>query len=385
MNSELPDRVSTAIIGGGAIGVTIAYYLAQMGHDDFVLLESDYLGRGSTGRCGTGIRAQFACEPNIVTMKKSEGLWGELSERLSFDFYQTGYLYLAYSESELNRLKRLQSLQNSLGIPTELVEPVDIGQLCKIVDLDQVVGGAYNPSDGKATPFQYLLALSRQVEKHGDHLVQGVTVTDIDRLFAGQLELQTDIGESVQADRIVNAAGANASKVGDMLGESIPVEPVKHQATITEPVAEGTVDPMVVSLTHNDVYFTQTEAGGVIGGVSLDQEHITHDTTETAEFIQLVSRAFTEVAPPLGDLGMVRSWGGHYVTTPDSNPMIGSYRSDRHYVAAGFSGHGYMMAPVVGSTLAKLLLGKDIGIDIEFYDPTRFDRGELRDAALQMG
>ncbi len=183
----------------------------------------------------------------------------------------------------------------------------------------------------------------------------------------------------------MNAAGAWAGEVGRMVGKEIPVEPHKHQAAITEPFRENTVEPMIVSLAHDDVYFTQTEDGGIIGGVGLDEGGPTFDTKETIDFPPIFCRAISDIIPALGQLRLLRHWGGHYVMSPDHNPLIGKFGDDPFYVAAGFSGHGYMMSPVVGKSIALEIVDGEQIVDMDFYDPERIKRGDTRDSALQMG
>lgn len=379
------DKVETVIVGGGSIGLCIAYYLTELGYKDFLVLEQGFVGSGSSGRCGSGIRAQFADETNIKVMKEGVKLWRKLSEKLGFDFIQKGYLYLIYDKAELKQFEKMKALQNSLGVNTEIISPQEINQINRYIDISKVLAGSYNPEDGKADPFDVLFSLMNYLNSSDIRILQYTKVTNVEILTDGIKQIETNRG-SIQAEKLVNAAGGWASKIGELIGVEIPIEPYRHQAIITEPFMEGTVEPMIVSLTHDDAYFTQTKDGGIVGGVGISEdESPTYDTTETIDFQERVSRAFTQIMPSLRHLRILRSWGGYYAMTSDGNPMIGEFGIEGNYIAAGFSGHGFMMAPIVGKSMAELIADGRSEIDIDYYQPARFEKGELREKALQMG
>lgn len=382
---KINEQVETIIIGGGCIGLCTAYYLIELGYEDFLVLEQGYVGSGSSGRCGSGIRAQFADQTNIKMMKEGVRLWKKLSKELNFDFIQKGYLYLIYNREELKQFEKMKELQNSHGVNTKIISPEEINRINRYLDTTQVLAGCFNPDDGKADPFEVLFRLMNFVNSSGVKILQHTQVTDIGILPDGTKMVQTNRG-SIPANKLLNAAGGWAPKIGEMIGLDIPIEPYRHQAIITEPLKERTLDPMIVSLTHHDAYFTQTKDGGIIGGVGIpENEPPTYDTTETFDFKERVSQAFTQIMPPLRFLRILRSWGGYYGITPDGNPMLGKYGLEENYIAAGFSGHGFMMAPIVGKSMAEIIVSGNPKITLDYYDPTRFERGELRETALQIG
>lgn len=166
----------------------------------------------------------------------------------------------------------------------------------------------------------------------------------------------------------------------------IPIEPYKHQSVKTEPIKPGQIEPMVISFKHGGVYMTQeANQGGVIGGYGLKYGP-TYDITPTYDFLRGVSYRFAQIIPALKYVNIIRVWGGFYAETPDHNAAIGRINEiDEFYIAAGFSGHGFMLAPVVGEALAELIVDGKTDKPLDFYDPYRFERGELRGQALQMG
>ena len=374
------------IIGGGSTGLATAYYLEKKGITDVLILEKGYVGSGSTGRCGSGIRAQFNDRPTVEMMKRAETEWKELSENLDFEFTQSGYLYLHYTEEDLNHYREMCDFQNSLGVPTEMLSPKEAKGICELIDISDVKGASFNPEDGKAHPFDVVTAFRKFFHESEVELKEGEEVVNVSRRDGDELKL-VEAGDVTYGTHIlVNAAGGWAPKIGAMMGLEIPIEPYRHQAIITEPFKSGRVEPMIISMHHDAAYLTQTPRGGVIGGVGTpDHEEPTYDMRESLEFENRVSKAFGSIIPGLKQARILRHWAGYYAITPDGNPLIGEYGVPNHYLAAGFSGHGYMMAPAVGEGLAQLITESNPELPLDYYDPERIDRGELREGALQMG
>lgn len=374
------------IIGGGSTGLSIGYFLSKLGVKNITILEKSYVGSGSTGRCGTGIRAQFGDEPTIRMMKRAEKRWNEMTKELGFSFRQTGYLYLLYSEEELRQYKKMKKLQNSLGVPTQILSPDEAKELCELIDVSNVRGASFNPEDGKAHPFEVVAGFKRYFQEDELELNERTEVTGIQLKNEGKVKIVNTTEGSYKTEILVNAAGGWAPQIGEMMGIEIPVEPYKHQAIITEPFEEGSIKPVVISMKHEDAYLTQTERGGIIGGIGTKEgETPTYDMRETLEFEERISKAFGTMIPSLKYARILKHWAGYYAMSPDGNPLLGEYRVPGHYLAAGFSGHGYMMAPSVGEALAEVINGGKTDLPLEYYDPERIDRGELREAALQMG
>ncbi|MFA4647314.1 FAD-binding oxidoreductase [Pyrococcus kukulkanii] len=381
----LPERAEIVVIGGGIVGVTIAHELARRG-EDVVVLEKRFIGSGSTFRCGTGIRQQFNDEANVRVMKRSVELWKKYSEEYNFSFEQTGYLFLLYDEKEVEEFKRNVKIQNKFGVPTRLITPEEAKEIVPLLDTSEVIAASWNPTDGKADPFASTTAFALKAKEYGAKLleyteVKGFIIED------GEIRgVKTNRGV-IKTGIVVNATNAWAKLINAMVGINvkIPIEPYKHQAVITQPIKRGTIRPMVISFKYGHAYLTQTSHGGIIGGVGYEMGP-TYDLTPTYEFLREVSYYFTKIIPALKDLLILRTWAGYYAKTPDSNPAIGKINElSDYYIAAGFSGHGFMMAPAVAEMLADLITKGKSSLPVEWYDPYRFERGELRSTALQMG
>ncbi len=374
------------IIGAGSTGLATGYFLVKKGVKDVLILEKDYAGSGSTGRCGTGIRAQFSDEPTIRMMKRAEEDWEALSTELGFEFNRTGYLYLHYTEEDLKKYREMKKLQNSLGVPTEILSPEGAKEVCGLIDTSDLKGASFNPEDGKAHPFDVVSSFQEFFQESGAELKENEEVISMSIGDRGDSKLVETSDNFFSADIVVNAAGGWAPKLGEMLDLDIPIEPYRHQAIITEPFKLRSIEPMIISMHHEDAYLTQTPRGGIIGGVGTpEDEPPSYNMTESLEFEKRVSEAFGSIIPGLKHARILRHWAGYYAMSPDGNPLLGEYKLPGYYLAAGFSGHGYMMAPSVGEGLAELIINGQSDLPLDYYDPERVDRGELREDALQMG
>ncbi|AFK22795.1 FAD-binding oxidoreductase [Pyrococcus sp. ST04] len=381
----LPEKSEIVVIGGGIVGVTIAHELAKRG-EDVTLLEKRFIGSGSTFRCGTGIRQQFNDEANVKVMKRSVELWKKYSEEYGFSFEQTGYLFLLYDEEEVEEFKKNIAIQNKFGVPTRLITPEEAKEIVPLLDISEVIAASWNPTDGKADPFASTTAFALKAREYGAKLME---YTEVKGFIVENNEIRgvkTNRG-IIKTGIVVNATNAWAKLINAMIGIpiDIPIEPYKHQAVITQPIKRGTIKPMVISFKYGHAYLTQTSHGGVIGGVGYEVGP-TYDLESTYEFLREVSYYFTKIIPALKDLLILRTWAGYYAKTPDSNPAIGRIEEiSDYYIAAGFSGHGFMMAPAVAEMVADLITKGKSKLPVEWYDPYRFERGELRSTALQMG
>ena len=383
----MKSKVDVAVIGGGIIGLYTAYELAKRGVENIAVYEKNYLGSGSTFRCGTGIRQQFGDEANIRMMKRAVEKWTTLGEEMGFPAFkmaQTGYLFLLYDEKEVEQYKKNVALQNSHGVPSKIISPEEAREIVPGLDISEVIAASWTPTDGKANPFLAVYGLSRALKRMGVEINEYTEVQDI-MVKDGAVEgVKTAKGE-VKADIVLNAANAWAKIFNEKLGINIPIEPYKHQGIVSEPFKKGEIKPMVISFKHGGAYLTQKANGGIIGGIALKYGP-TWDITPTYDFLREVAKNFTRIIPALKYITIIRQWAGYYAETPDHNAAIGKIKEiDGYYLAAGFSGHGFMLAPAVAEGMAELITKGSSSLPLDFYDPYRFQRGELREQAIQMG
>jgi sarcosine oxidase subunit beta len=368
-------QAEVVIIGGGVNGLACAYCLAKQGIKDIVVLESGYLGYGATGRCGGGIRQQWGMEENIVLARESVRLFEGLSDEIGFNifFRQGGYLMLIGDESEHELVSKTIPLQNELGVPTVFMKPEEIASFVPGLNLDGVLGAAYCPTDGTAYPYAVLWGYGEAARKRGVRIEVNTKVINVSLLDDGGYRIDTE-EDSYVTPRIINAAGARTKDIAAMLGIVIPTEPHRHEIAVTEAL-KAFLEPMVISI-KNGFYFSQSLRGEIVGGIGDDRDPPTYSTASTPEFLFRYAAALRSTFPALGKARIIRQWAGLYDVSPDARPIIGTVDGfEGYYHACGFSGHGFMLSPIVSKLICELITTGRTSIPIESLNLRRFSTG----------
>lgn len=376
---DMGETAGAVVIGGGIVGCATAYELARLGMHDVVLLEKDYLTAGSTGRCGAGVRQQWGLEMNVRLSRHScemlETLEDDLDYPHSIEFKQGGYLILAFSEKLMEQFRKNVALQNRLGTPSRLVSPEEAREIVPHLVTEDLVGATFCPEDGHANPFHTTMAYAQAARRLGVDIRTRTRATDIAVSGDRVVGVHTDRGH-IATEAVFNAAGPHSAYVAEMVGVAIPVYSERHQILVTEPV-EPYQTPMVISFEYG-MYCQQTPHGSFVMGLGDPSEPRGINMQATWEFAEEVAHKVLGVMPALGELRVVRQWSGLYNITPDAQPILGGVRGlDGYYMAVGFSGHGFMLAPMTGRLMAQMILGEPMDMDITMLDLERFERGEL--------
>jgi sarcosine oxidase subunit beta len=371
---QLPERVEIAIVGGGVMGLSIAYHLARRGMTDVLVLERGYLAEGASGRNGGGVRQQWSTEINIRLMQESVDLCRRFAVDLGVNvwFRQGGYLFLARSAKEVARLEKNIAIQNRCGVPTKMLDPAAAREIVPELDLTGIVGAAYNSSDGILFPWPFLWGYARQAAAHGVRICTQTEVTGLAKDDRGYV-LDTPRGRVV-ARRVIDACGAWSPKLAEMIGVKVPTWPIRHEICSSEPL-KPFLKPMVSELSSG-LYCSQSMRGEIVGGVSPPGHGSTYAMGSTLEFLATYSRRLVRLMPILGDIKILRQWAGPYDQSPDGNPIVGAAPGHPDFfLACGFVGHGFMMAPIVGKLYGEWLTGGAPHEIFERYTLGRFESG----------
>jgi sarcosine oxidase subunit beta len=370
-------KADIVIIGGGVVGCSIAYNLAKLGAKNIILLEKNTLSSGATGRCGAGIRQQFGTKMNCILARESIKIFENLSQELEYDIElnQSGYLILAYTEKEVNQFKKNVALEQSLNIKARFITVEEAKEIVPPLNTEGILAATFCPTDGHANPFKTNFAYAEAAERLGVKIYTFTEVKEIETENHKIVAVNTDKGK-VLTPIVVNAAGGYSGIIGKMVGVDIPVYSQRHQILITEPL-DPLFRPMLMSFSRN-FYCQQTPHGSIIMGFGDPNERKDGDIGSSWQFAREMAQKMTAVLPLLKEVTMIRQWAGLYNMSPDAQPILGEHpQIEGFYMAIGFSGHGFMLAPITSKLIAELILKRKTSLPIDKLDIGRFERGEL--------
>jgi sarcosine oxidase subunit beta len=373
----MKKSAEVVIIGGGISGLSTAYNLAHMGCKDVVLLEKESLYSGATGRCGAGVRQQFGLEMNCRLAKGACEILENLNELLGYErdieFKQGGYLWLLNTDEEVKVFKKSVQLQNSLGIESRLITVEEALEIVPYLNPEGIKACTFHQKDGHVNPFQVSQAYAEAARRFGVEINTFTEVTDI-RVESNRIvEVITDKGK-IATNKVLNAAGGFAKDVGEMVEVKLPLKPERREILATEPV-EPLLGPMVIS---TELSCQQEPQGSFVMACHAPNEPEGVDVSSSWRWIEEMAKRVCRVLPIFSNIKVVRQWAGTYTMTPDAAPILGSLPEvEGFYLAAGFSGHGFMLGPMTGVLMAEHILGKETTIPIDKLDVDRFERGEL--------
>ncbi len=370
-------RASVVIIGGGIIGCCIAYNLAKLGCKDVVLFEKNSLSSGATGRCGAGIRQQFGTKMNCILARESIKIFENLSQELDYDIElnQGGYLILAYTEKEVNQFKKNVALERSLNIDARFISADEAKEIVPTLNTEGILAATFCPTDGHANPFKTNFAYAEAAQRLGVKIYTFTEVKEIETENNKIVAVKTD-KEKILTPIVVNAAGGYSGTIGKMAGVDLQVYSQRHQILVTEPL-DPLFRPMLMSFSRN-FYCQQTPHGSILMGCGDPNEPKGYDIGASWQFAREIAQKMTTIVPLLKEVSMIRQWAGLYNMSPDAQPILGEHpQVEGFYMAIGFSGHGFMLAPVTSKLIAELILEGKTSLPIDKLDIGRFERGEL--------
>jgi sarcosine oxidase subunit beta len=376
-SAPLRAEAEYAIVGGGIMGLALAYNLTERGVTDVVVLDAHHLAWGASGRNGGGIRQQWSTEMNIRLMQESIDICGRFAQELGTNVWmrQGGYLFLCRDPTLLARMEAVIALQNRCDVATRVLSSAEVMSLVPELDVRAYAGAWYNPTDAIVFPWPFLWGYARAAARRGVEIHTFTPVTAIERQ-EGAFLLDTSKGR-VRARRVVNAAGAWSPQVARLVDLELPTWPARHEIMSTEPL-KPFLRPMV-SVIDTGLYFSQSLRGEIVGGITLPEPKDDRVRLGSRlEFVEAMAAGLVEAMPRLGDVKVVRQWAGPYDMTPDNSPIVGEAPAvPGFYLCSGFVGHGFMMAPVVAKHYALHLTGGPTHSFFHQWRLRRFAEGDL--------
>ena len=267
-------------------------------------------------------------------------------------------------------------MQQRLGVDVRLLPPDELDTLVPGVNCSDLFGGAYSPDDGSGSPADAVVAFARQARRRGVTIAQQSPVVGVDRDSGGAVTAVRTPSESIPAELVVNAAGPWARKVGAMVGLDLPVEPHPRQAFGIGPLPQ--LDPgmpLTVDL-GSGAYVHPEVHGGIVGGNDRESP-ASEEAPVRWQLTESLIDALVHRIPWMSGAELRSGWCGLREMTPDDHAIVGPSEVPRWWNLVGFSGHGFMQAPVIGDHVARWLLGGSGVRDLSPLRLSRFAEGGL--------
>ena len=387
VHAAQPDRAQVVIIGGGVIGCSVAYHLAELGWTDVVLLERDQLTSGTTWHAaGLVVSGGMTTETLAWMTKYSTDLYAALEREtgLSTGFKPVGYLQTASNPDRMHKLRREADFLRLMGIEREEVSPREVAELWPHVDPRGVLGGFFTASEGRADPYNVAMSLAAGARARGVRIVQGAPVVGIEHDAGRVTGVVTEQG-TIHAERVVNCAGMWARQVGAMAGVSVPLQAIEHAYLITEPI-EGVSPDLPIFEDPDRFAYYREETGGLMVGLfepvaapwsteripdDFSFGEIPSDWDRLAPFLEYAM----QILPGLADVGVRKLFTGPESFTPDNGFLMGEAPElDGFFVAAGFNSLGILTGAGAGSIMANWIVDGVPPVDVTGVDIARLQR-----------
>lgn len=382
---ELPTRARTIVIGGGIVGASTAYHLAERGDDDVLLLERNMLGSGTTwhaaGLCSSIRSTPALTDLAIYSIQEYRRL--EEASGMDVSFNQCGSLLLARTEDRMDELRYTAAVARQKGIPARLVTPEEIAALWPLATGEGLVGGLHQPEDGHVNPGQVVLAYGKLAHERGVVIRELVDVVEVLHKDGRVTGVRTVLGD-VECERVVIAAGLWTRDLAEKIGVSVPLYAAEHVHVRTDAI-EGAHSSLAVLRDMDGYLYMRHEQGQLLVG-AFEPNGIPRRVQEITDggFAEFSAdwdhfapiRGYAEdLVPALRTAAFERFLNAPEAFTPDSNFLLGeTVEIEQLFVAAGFNSQGIIMGPGAGRALAAWMDDGAPDFDAAAVDVQRFAR-----------
>ena len=384
--TNIPGTARVVIIGGGVIGCSVAYHLAQKGWKEIILLERKQLTSGTTWHAA-GLIAQLRASANMTKLAKySQELYGNLEKEtgVATGFKRCGSITVALTEERKEEIFRQAAMARAFGVDVEEISPNEVKNKYEHLNIDGVKAGVWLPKDGQGDPGNIALALAKGARNNGVNIFENTLVTGIltkGRRVSG-VNWKTDNSTGcIEADMVVNCGGMWGHEVGRMAGVNVPLHACEHFYIVTEPVKELTQLP-VLRVPDECAYYKEDAGKFLLGafepiskpwgmsGIPKDFEF--DQLPEDFDHFEPILEAACERMPILAEAGIQTFFNGPESFTPDDAYHLGlAPELDNFWVAAGFNSIGIQSAGGAGMALAEWMDSGSKPFDLGDVDISR--------------
>jgi len=365
------------IVGGGIIGCSVAYHLAQMGWTDVVLLERDRLTSGTTWHAaGMVVTFGSTSETSTWMRRYTRDLYARLEQEtgVSTGFKAVGFIELASDDDRLEEFRRTAAFNRHCGVDVHEISAKEVGEMFPLARIDDIRAGFYVEDDGRANPVDATMSLAKGARLHGATLLEGVAVTGVTTSRGAVTGVTTTRGD-IRCEYVVNCAGMWARQLGELSGVSIPLQSAEHYYLITDAMEGLTSDVPIIEDPGCYGYYRE-EVGGLmiglfepvcapwnVGGVPSDFSfgEIEPDWDRMMPYVE---KAMSRV-PLSVDTGVKKFFCGPESFTPDLSPIVGEAPEVKNYfVAAGLNSIGIITGGGMGKVLAHWIVHGRPEVDV---------------------
>jgi glycine/D-amino acid oxidase-like deaminating enzyme len=360
MNQAIAETADVVIVGGGIEGAATAWALAQRGVTDVVLVERNTIGSGGTGKSSSVVRCHYGV-PSLAAMAQvGVEFFENATEIVGNDvgFRQVGYV-LGVDEPNLEILRANVANQRAVGVTVDIVDPDAVASMWPVADLDDFAAFAWEPRGGYGDAYMTAQAFATAARAAGVRVRQSARVveilTDADRVSGVRLAN----GSTVSCGQVVVAAGPWSVDLLRPHGIDLPIQVHREQIVMVKPGTDLGNAPVFADLVKRQYIRTDTGGELLFGNNDMEKlEHADPDNYQNSASDALIDIAVEKIShrfPKLTDASISGSYAGCYDVTPDWNPVISATPVQGLTIAAGFSGHGFKIAPAVGKLTADLV------------------------------
>ncbi|MEQ9260829.1 MAG: FAD-dependent oxidoreductase [Roseovarius sp.] len=385
-----PTHARVVIVGGGVMGVGLAYHLAHEGWGpEVVLLEKAELTSGSTWHAAGQITHSTSSFGLGKCVDYNIGLYsGKLEKETgqAVTWHGCGSFRLAYTEDEMDWLSHTLSVGRSLGFNIELVGPERVAELHPFYNLEGVLGALHTPDDGHVDPTNVTMAMAAGARQLGARIIRHCRATNITQALNGEWVVETEQG-TITCEHVVNAGGTYARQMGEWSGLQLPMTSMTHHYFVTEPVPEFAELERELPVIRDDKlvsgYIRMEQKRGLIGIYEKENPNsVWHDHCPWDYENWLFDADYDRIMPWLenalgrmpifAELGITREVHGAISHPPDGNPLIGPAPGVRNYWCCCGTQIGIGWGPGLTRELARWMVHGAADISMREYDPRRF-------------
>ena len=375
------------IIGGGVIGLGVAWHLARLGADDVLLVERNQLTSGTSWHAA-GIVGPLRASMNATRLAMAADEVFPALERetgRSTGYRRTGGFWLARTAERLVELRRIAAIGEMAGLDARMVTPDAVAAAAPHLRVEDLAGALWVAEDGQANPVDVCMAYAKGARAAGVRIREDTACAAIERRNGAVHSVVLSDGTTVRCETVVNCAGAWARAVGAMAGVPVPLQAAEHMYVVTEPI-DDLPDPFpIVRDLDGGIYLKEDAGKLVLGGFEPrakpwnpqgpDGDRAFLELPEDWDQFEPFMHAGLRRVPALERAGIRRFMNGPESFTPDTRPLLGeSPFLHGFFVAAGFNSTGMMSSAGAGRVMAQWIAGGEAPMDLWDMDIARFDR-----------